>query len=131
MSIIEVSPHDLDKYSRVVHQILHDELLFISFTTCSDASRWRMQDLHAHPPLSVVRGYGKTISLLAERLRSASFNVSPAILLTMWQLVVIEWLTKNVSATAKHLAGIQSIMAAKKDVKPTSNSSPVQAAINV
>lgn len=130
-SIIEVSPRDVDKYTHVIHQILHDEMLFTSFTTCSEAARWRTESLHADPPLNVVRGYGKTISLLSDRLRSGRFAMSPTILLTMGQLVAIETLTKNVSATAKHLAGMQSAMAAKMGAKPSSGSSPVQAAVNM
>lgn len=130
-SIIEVSPHDVDKYSHVVHQALHDEMLFTSFTTCSEAARWRTKDLYSDPPLHVVRGYGKTIALLSDRLRSGRFAMSPMILLTMGQLVAIETLTKNVSATAKHLAGMQSMMAAKSGSKPPSGSSPVQGAVDV
>lgn len=130
-SIIEVSPRDVDNYTNVVHQILHDEMLFTAFTTCSEAARWRTKSLYGDPPLNVVTGYGKTISLLSQRLQSDKFAMTPAVLLTMGQLVAIETLIKNVSATARHLAGMQSMMAAKNGARPAPGPSPVQSAVDV
>lgn len=130
-SIIEVSPQNVGSYSNVVHQILHDELLFSAFTTCSEAARWRTQSLYGDAPLSVAKGYGKTIDLLSQRLKSERFAMSPAVLLTMGQLVAIETMMKNVSATARHLAGMQAAMKPKGKVAPLKGSAPVQTATDI
>lgn len=130
-SIIEVAPQNVNNYTHVVHQILHDELLFTAFTTVSEAARWRTQSLYGDPPLSIAKGYGKTIALLSQRLRSEKFAMTPTVLLTMGQLVAIETMIKNVSATARHLAGMQSAMMAKSGSKPPQASSPVQKAVDV
>lgn len=130
-SIIEVSPENVDLYSNVVHQILHDELLFTAFTTCSEAARWRTKSLYEDPPLGVRKGYGKTVSLLSERLQTRRFVMTPAVLLTMSQLVAIETMTKNVSATARHLAGMQAAMKPKGDMTPHKGSAPVQTATDI
>lgn len=130
-SIIEVPPANIHAYTHVVHQILHDELLFTAFTTVSEAAKWRTQSLYGDPPLSIAKGYGKTISLLSQRLRSEKFAMSPSVLLTMGQLVAIETMIKNVSATARHLAGMQSAMMAKTGSKPSQGSAPVQTAVDV
>lgn len=130
-SIIEVSPQSVGNYPSLVHQLLHDELLFTAFTTCSEAARWRTQDLYEEPPISVARGYGKTISLLSQKLRSDRFAMSSTVLLTMGQLVAIETLIRNVSATVRHLAGMQSVMKAKTTDKPSAGSTAVQGAVDV
>ncbi|KAK5947518.1 hypothetical protein PMZ80_001669 [Knufia obscura] len=130
-SIIEVSSQNVGSYSHVIHQILHDELLFTAFTTTSEAARWRCQSLYDDAPLSVAKGYGKTISLLSQRLRSERFAMSPTILLTMGQLVAIEILIKNVSATARHLAGMQAAMKPKNNVEPPEGSSRVLSATDI
>jgi len=130
-SIIEVSPQNVGNYSNVVHQILHDELLFTAFTTCSEAARWRTQSLYGDAPRSVAKGYGRTITLLSKRLQSERFAMSPAILLTMGQLVAIETMIKNVSATARHLAGMQAAMKPKGKVAPPKGSAPVQTATEI
>ena len=127
-SIMEVSTLNVSSYSTVVHQTLHDELLFTAFTTCSEAARWRTTSLFGDAPLNVARGYGKTVSLLSERLQSERFAMSPTILLTMGQLVAIETMIKNVSATAKHLAGMQAAMQPKGQRASPEGSAPVQTA---
>ena len=130
-SIIEVSPENIAPYSQIVHQVLHDELLFTAYTTCSEAARWRTQNLYDSPPDSVSNGYGKTLSLLVKRLQSQNFAMSPTILLTMGQLVAIETMIKNVSATAKHLASMQAAMQPKTQEVSKTETKPVQSAVNV
>lgn len=56
--------------------------------------------------------------------------MSPTVLLTMSQLVAIETLIKNVSATARHLAGMQAAMAAKKGRSAQGGAAPVQKAVD-
>lgn len=129
-SILEVSPRHRAPYSQVIHQILHDELLFTAFTTVSEATRCRTQDLYSDPSPNVVRGYGKTIQLLSKKLQSERFAMSPTVLLTMGQLVAVETLIKNVSATARHLAGMQAAMRPKPTNAPDS-SAPVRNAVDI
>ena len=130
-SIIEVSPDNVDSYSNVVQQILHDELLFTAFTTCSEAARWRTKSLYEDAPLGVVRGYGKTVALLSERLRSPGSMATPTVLLTMGQLVAIETMIKNVSATARHLAGMQGALKPSSNTSRQKGSAPVQTATDI
>lgn len=130
-SIIEVSPENIAPYSQIIHQVLHDELLFTAFTTCSEAARWRTQNLYDDPPASVANGYGKTLSLLARKLQSEGFAMSPTVLLTMGQLVAIETMIRNVSATARHLAGMQAAMKPKGQEVAKAGTRPVQTAVDV
>lgn len=106
-------------------------MLFTAFTTCSEATRWRTLNLYEDPPLNVVKGYGKTISLLTQRLQQDKFAMSPSILLTMGQLVAIEILIKNVSATARHLAGMQAVLKPKEDSGPSVGPKIVQNAVDI
>lgn len=57
--------------------------------------------------------------------------MSPTILLTMGQLVAIETLIKNVSATARHLAGMQAAMTPKGSEVAQEGSAPVQKAVDI
>lgn len=125
-SVIEISPQNQAAYANVIHQILHDELLFTAFTTVSEATRWRTQTLYDDAPASVVHGYGKTIQLLSKKLQLERFSMSPTILLTMGQLVAVETLIKNVSATARHLAGMQAAMKPKQP-----GTAPVRDAVDI
>lgn len=132
-SIIEVSPQNASPYSSIIHQVLHDELLFTAFTTCSEAARWRTQSLYDDPPVHIVRGYGKTIQLLQQRLRSEHFAMTSPVLLTMGQLTAIETLTRNTSATARHLAGMNSVMKAKNGTSTSKDAprSALQTAVDI
>lgn len=115
----------------IVHQILHDELLFTAFTTTSEAARWRTKSLYADAPLSIVKGYGKTIQLLHQRLKSGLFGMTSIIILAMGQLTAIETLTKNVSASARHLAGLNTLMAAGSRTPPAPSPTGLQSAVDI
>lgn len=57
--------------------------------------------------------------------------MSPTVLLTMSQLVAIETMIKNVSATARHLAGMQAAMKQSNKAVASQSNRPVQSAVEV
>lgn len=105
-------------------------MLFTVSTTVSEASRWRMISLTADPPESVVQGYGKTLAMLKERLASQKFAFTNVVLLTMSLLAAVETMIKNVSATGRHLAGMQSVMAERAKAAAPSTAGPLVHVVN-
>lgn len=131
-SILEVQPQNIGGgYSEIVHRALQDPMLFTVSTTVSEAARWRMISLTADPPASVVQGYGKTIALLKERLASQQFAFTNVVLLTMSLLAAVETMIKNVSATGRHLAGMQSVMAERAKAAAPSTEGPLVQVVNL
>lgn len=87
--------------------------------------------MFGEPPAHVMKGYGKTIMMLAQRLKQDNFAMSNSGMIASGQLTAIETMTRNVSASSKHLAGMQQMMKSRSaSSRPEQSTGKLQQAVS-